>query len=145
MLREKSRKPNNTYFNVNKPEIKFRIARIVEKIRAGYSRAKLLDFVEKEMDLNYQQANRYIHDAYITLSDLADEIIDSAKGVQIERIEELLRQSLEAKDRATASKSLDMLNRIYALYVDKKELDVSVDNLRFSFGDDVQQNTENNE
>lgn len=126
-----------TYLDLNKPSIKLKITQIIEKIRAGYSRQRLMDYVQNEMGYSYQQAVKYVHDAYEVLTINSDKIIEKAKGIQVERLEELLKNTLECKDNKTAAKVLDMINKIYSLYVEKQQVDLNVNNLKFSFGDEI--------
>lgn len=118
------------------PEVKVKIAKLVDYIRQGWSRRRILEVAQNEFGYSYQQAIKYVHDAYVVLSEDADEVIEQAKGIQIERIETLLKNALDCKDNKTATKALDMLNKIYSLYIDKKEVDVNVEDLRFTFGDE---------
>lgn len=132
-----------TYLDLNRPSVKLKITKIIEKIRAGYSRQRLMDFVQTEMGYSYQQAVKYVHDAYEVLTINSDKIIEKAKGIQVERLEDLLKNTLESKDNKTAAKVLDMINKIYSLYVDKQQVDLNVNNLKFSFGDEIPEDYDN--
>ena len=48
----------------------------------------------------------------------------------------MLSDAIDAGDTKTALRCQDMLNRIYQLYVEKKEVDLAVTDLHFKFADD---------
>ena len=118
---------------------KFRLAEVIKRIRKGWSRAKLIEWVKEQWDLADSTASKYIKDAYDLLAENADEVIEKSKAIQIERLEDLLVDALKDKDRANSLKALDMLNKIYSLYVEKKEVKLDSTSLKFSFGDEVEE------
>ena len=79
-----------------------------------------------------------MHDAYLELRDFSEKTIEEAKTIQIERIEDLLKDALESNDKATAIKALDMINKIYSLYVEKQDVNMNVNDIKVEFGE-VQQ------
>lgn len=85
--------------------------------------------------LHKNQAWKYVHDAYVELSDFSDKTIEEAKNIQIERIEDLLKDALESNDKATAIKALDMINKIYSLYVEKQDVNMNINDIKFEFGE----------
>lgn len=117
------------------PQTKERIALVIQKIRKGWSNKKLYDWIMDNFDTNKQQAWKYVHDAYILLQEHADATIENAKAIQIERVEDLLADALESNDRNTALRALEMINRLFNLYIEKREVDVSVNDIKFEFGE----------
>jgi len=67
---------------------------------------------------------------------------ESARQIQLERLEDLLKEALESKDRKTALGALEMINKIHSLYTEKREIKLDTDNLVFKFGDEVEKTIE---
>lgn len=88
------------------------------------------------------RAYKLIQRAYESLTVDSKDEIDNARGVQIRRITEQLEKALEDNDKKTYLKLLDMLNKIYSLYIEKQQVELSIDNLKFSFGDEVEENVQ---
>ena len=125
---------------------KFRLGEIIKRVRKGWSRAKLLEWSKRQWDLADCTASLYLKDAYEILAENADEVIEKSRAIQIERLEDLLVDALKDKDRNNSLKAMDMLNKIYSLYVEKKEVKLDNSSLKFSFGDDVEsEETDNGE
>lgn len=67
---------------------------------------------------------------------------ESARQIQLERLEDLLKEALESKDRKTALGALEMINKIHSLYTEKREIKLDTDNLVFKFGDEIEKPVE---
>ena len=149
-MRSKRKEQNYTEAQPrNKVEMnqrKFRLAEIIKRIRKGWSRAKLIDWSKEQWDLADSTASLYIKDAYDMLAESADAVIEKSRAIQIERLEDLLVDALNDKDRNNSLKAIDMLNKIYSLYVERKEVKLDNSTLKFSFGegDDIEQEQDSN-
>ena len=75
--------------------------------------------------------------AYEVLGEAADEVIENSRIIQLERLEDLLKDALESGDKNSSLKALDMINRLHGLYIEKKEVKLDAQKLKFSFGDDL--------
>lgn len=66
------------------------------------------------------------------------EDIDAAtvKALQIERLEASLEQANKNNDIKNQLKAIDMLNKIYQLYIEKQEVDLTIKDMQFKFGDE---------
>lgn len=120
------------------PETKNRIKEVLKRIRKYKSKIDIIDWLCETYDISEQQAREYYHDAlyYIQHAHSNEEDATTIREQQIERILSLMEAAEKDKDRKTLTKCQDMLNKIYQLYVEKKEVDVSVKNLEFKFGDE---------
>ena len=67
---------------------------------------------------------------------------ESARQIQLERLEDLLKEALESKDRKTALGALEMINKIHSLYTEKREIKLDTDNLVFKSGDEIEKPVE---
>ncbi len=119
-------------------ETKKRINEVLKRIRKAQSKIKIIDWLCDTYSISEQQANDYYHDALykIQKAHSADEDAATIREQQIERIEELMEAAAKDNDRKTVIKCQEMLNKIYQLYVEKQEIDVSLKNLEFKFGDE---------
>ena len=75
--------------------------------------------------------------AYEVLGEASDEVIENSRNIQLERLEDLLRKALDSDDKASSLKALDMINKLHGLYIEKKEVKLDTQKLRFSFGDEA--------
>lgn len=119
-------------------ETKKRIKEVLNKVRKAWTKLKIIDWLCETYNLSDRQAYDYYHDALYWLQQ-AHSNEDDAKAIraeQIERIITMMDEALSAKDFKTATKCQEMLNKIYQLYVEKKEVDVTVKDMQFKFGDE---------
>lgn len=129
--------------SVQKNQRKYRIAEIIKKITEGYSRSKLSEWIQEQWQLGEASASIYISMAYEVLGQNSDEVIENSKNIQLERLEDLLRKALESGDKASSLKALDMINRLHGLYIEKKEVKLDSQKLKFSFGDEEEVGEDN--
>lgn len=116
-------------------ELKIREAEIIKRIRKGWSHSKITEWLSDNYGLSKSHSYNLVTKAFNTLAEKADEVIENAKNIQIERLEDMLVNSLESEDKKTALKALDMLNKIYGLYVQKQDINVNGENLTFKFAE----------
>lgn len=129
--------------SVQKNQRKYRIAKLTELITQGYSRSKLKDYIMDTWEVGSESADGYIRMTYEVLGENSDEVIENSKNIQLERLEDLLRKALESDDKASSLKALDMINKLHGLYIEKKEVKLDAQKLRFSFGDEAGEEDEN--
>lgn len=111
---------------------KARINVLIEKIRDGFSRKELVQWTMDHFNYKYKMAWDYVNEAYKTLAEYNDEdLIGNTRAIQLERAEAILKDSLEKGDRKSALKALDIINRMFSLYVEKKDINVESGDLVF--------------
>ena len=119
------------------PETQRRKAEILEKVRKGKSKNKILEWLKEAYDLSDRQAGKLLRDALKDLQEAVSDIdISDIKAEYIERIEQIYETAIEKNDIKSALKAQDMLNKMNQLYIEKQEIDVSLKNLEFKFGDE---------
>jgi len=106
---------------------------LMKLIRQGKSKAKLIEYAKNEWGVNELNASKYIHDACLKLESYYEKEAEKAKVIQLERVESILEDALKSKDNKTALSALDMINKLYSLYVDKQEVDHKVSEWKFEF------------
>lgn len=117
---------------IAKNEKKARLNIIIEKIREGYSRKRLVEWVQENYGFSYKYSWDHVNEAYKMLADTNnEELVESTRAVQLERCEAILKEALEHGDRKSALKALDIINRMNSLYIEKKEVDVKSSDLVF--------------
>ena len=124
---------------VEKNQRKYRIAEVIKLITKGWSRTNILQWVQDQWEVSRASASDYIKMAYEVLGEASDEVIENSRNIQLERLEDLLKQALESGDKANSLKALDMINRLHGLYIEKKEVKLDTQKLRFSFGDEAEE------
>lgn len=124
--------------SVEQNQRKFRIGEVVKKIRKGWSRSKIIEWATEQWDITKAAASNYVKMAYSVLGEAADEVIENSRNIQLERLEDLLKDALESGDKANSLKALDMINRLHGLYIEKKEVKLDTQKLKFSFGDEAE-------
>lgn len=117
---------------IAKNEKKARLNVLIEKIREGYSRKRLVEWVQENFGFTYKYSWDLTAEAYKMLADMNnEELVESTRAIQLERTEAILKEALEKGDHKNALKALDIINRMYSLYVEKKEIDVKSSDLVF--------------
>ncbi len=125
--------------SVQKNQRKYRIAKLTELITKGYSRSKLKDYIMDTWEVGSEMADEYIRMTYSVLGENSDEVIENSKNIQLERLEDLLRKALDSDDKTNSLKALDMINKLHGLYIEKKEVKLDSQKLKFSFGDEPEE------
>ena len=124
--------------SVEQNQRKFRIAEVIKMITKGWSRTSIIEHIQKLWDIKKSTANEYVKMAYDVLGEASDEVVENSRNIQLERLEDLLKDALESGDKANSLKAVDMINRLHGLYIEKKEVKLDTQKLRFSFGDEAE-------
>ena len=130
---------------VEQNQRKYRIAEIIKLITKGWSRNALIEWIQKQWEVKKATASEYVKMAYEVLGEASDEVIENSRNIQLERLEDILKAALEGNDRASSLKALDMINRLHGLYIEKKEVKLDTTKLKFSFGDEDEEEDGGNE
>lgn len=130
---------------VEQNQRKYRIAEVIKLITKGWSRTSIIDHIQELWDIKKATASNYVKMAYEVLGEASDEVVENSRNIQLERLEDLLKAALESGDKANSLKALDMINRLHGLYVEKKEVKLDTQKLRFSFGDEAVDDVYENE
>lgn len=124
---------------VEQNQRKYRIAEVIKLITKGWSRTSIIDHIQELWNIKKQTAAGYVKMAYEVLGEASDEVIENSRNIQLERLEDLLKAALESGDNASSLKALDMINRLHGLYIEKKEVKLDTQKLKFSFGDESEE------
>ena len=118
-------------------ETKRRKAEIIDKLSEGMPKRKVVLDIMERYDISEGEAYRLVREALKDIQENTKDFdITDLRTEYIERINSWIEKAIENKDMKTALKCQDMLNKINQLYVEKQEIDLSVKNLEFKFGDE---------
>lgn len=117
---------------------KQRVLKVVELIRQGCSKTKILELLQTEEGIKEHQAQRLYRAGmdYLTPSD--DEQDDLRASV-ISTLQDLIEESRKDKDRANAIKALQQLSKIGGLETQK--IDINSD-IKINFNIDTEGDSE---
>ena len=124
--------------SVEQNQRKYRIGEVIKMITKGWSRTSIIEHIQELWDIKRQTASEYVKMAYEVLGEASDEVVENSRNIQLERLEDILKAALESGDQANSLKALDMINRLHGLYIEKKEVKLDTQKLRFSFGDEAE-------
>lgn len=114
-------------------ETKKKLLETMELIRKGMPKSKIIRELAKKHDVEEERAYLWYHDAMMMIenaNNVEDIDAETIKALQIERIEDILETTKDVKLRL---KAIDMISKLYQLYVEKQEVKVSADTIKFSF------------
>jgi len=120
-----------------RPETKRRKNEIIDKLSEGMTKRKIADWLVERYEICEESAFRLIREALKDIQESTNDFdITDLRTEYIERINSWIEKAIEKNDMKTALKCQEMLNKINQLYVEKQEIDVSLKNLEFKFGDE---------
>lgn len=105
---------------------------IYQYIRQGLSRERIFEELKERWGISRQSFSRYYKEALESLVVENKDIVDDARKKAIEKLQGIIERCYASNDFKNALKAQDQLNKINALYTDKKEVEVT--GLRFDFG-----------
>ena len=81
-------------------------------------------------------AYKYLHDAVYYMqegSDLIEDEAEAARLIQRERLENIIEATIDSEQYNTAMRAIDLINRLENLYVERQEVKVTSDTIKFTF------------
>ena len=118
-------------------ETKRRKAEIIDKLSEGMPKRKVVLDIMERYDISEGEAYRLVREALKDIQENTKDFdITDLRTEYIERINSWIEKAIENKDMKTALKCQDMLNKINQLYVEKQEVTVTNDVIKFNFGTD---------
>lgn len=114
-------------------DVKLRVLYTLELIRKGYSNTKILDELYSKYNISHSTAYKYIHKAIKYIDDNKTDISNYIIAKQNERLEEVLKKAVEAKNFKSALMAIDLINKLNQLYKDKVEV-TSTEPIVIDFG-----------
>lgn len=116
-------------------ESRDRMKMIMDSIRKGWSKNRIYEHYCELWNIDRQMCYKYLHDVLIKLSDQYEKKADEVVNVQLERIENIIEESLKSGDRKTALSAIDLENKLHSLYVEKQEIKADITNWDFKYNE----------
>ena len=66
-------------------------------------------------------------------SDLIEDEAEAARLIQRERLENIIEATIDSEQYNTAMRAIDLINRLENLYVERQEVKVTSDTIKFTF------------
>lgn len=101
-----------------KAEVKTRL--IMEDIAKGCGYADLIEKFSKEWNCSPKTIECYIRDAMEYLQ--SDQAVQNLKSINIQRLDNLYKESTSEGDRKNALKAIDLQNKTLGVYEEKVEV-----------------------
>lgn len=100
----------------------------------GISRNETRKILMERWDVSDASARRYIKDAFEELVADYDEYTKYTREQHLQRLEDILEDSLAHNDRKSALSALDQMGKVTGIFVEKKDVKVSTDEpISFNF------------
>lgn len=104
--------------------------------RKGMSRKRIVEEISETRNLSERQAYRVSAEVFAQLVKDCPTDKDEVRETYLERLEYIIETAMAKGDYKTALKAQDIVNRLNMMYVEKQEIDLSIKNLEFKFGDE---------
>jgi len=118
-------------------ETKRRKNEIIDKLSEGFSRRKVVLWIMDRYELSEGESYRLVREALKDIQESTKDFdITDLRTEYVERINSWIEKAIEKNDMKTALKCQEMLNKINQLYVEKQEVTVTNDVIKFNFGTD---------
>jgi len=105
--------------------------------KESMSRTECVHMLMQEFRINRSKAYEWVKIALDTLNEGFEEYRDLARQIQVEKIEKSIKECKAAGKLKEAAMFTEQLNKIYGLYTENKNVEISADKpIRFEFDRD---------
>ena len=115
-------------------ETRYITGTILDMIRDGYSKSKIYDELVDWWECSIDTSRHYVTEALRTLVKDNEGLREKTRDEIIEMLYEVVRTAKKDKNYKAILSATDQLNKIFSLYVDKKQIDLGGD-IKFDFGE----------
>ena len=105
---------------------------IFKKLRSGAVPKVLIEDVMEKQSIGERQARRIVYDCNATLNTTVEEMANEAASYVMRNLQKLTEDSIEAGDRKSAVKSMELLAKITKITDDRPNITVNA-NFGFDF------------
>lgn len=106
---------------------------VLDYIGQGLSKRRTMEELCERWEIGMDTARKYYDLALEELN--CDDVIESIRNKYIERLERMVEYCAEKGDMQNALKAQEQLNKIGGFYTERKQVEVSGDEIKFKFGD----------
>lgn len=117
-------------------ETKKKLLETMDMIRRGKPKSSILRDLAEKYGVGEERVYDWYHDAMMMIENantVEDVDAETIKALQIERLEDILDNT---RDIGMRLKAIDMISKLYQLYVEKQDVNVKVTDMKFKFGDE---------
>lgn len=136
---EKPKREQRSSLTVERGRQDVEISDAKKKVRQGWSGPKIKEHLMQTYSINASLATKILKTAYNQIVDYNDKVSDKIAAIQLARVEEILQDCMENGDRAQALKAIEIINKMFCLYVERQDINVHGDIIKFEF--DLSENT----
>ena len=115
---------------MSEAEVKERRIFVFNKLKKGYKPKEIIEEVIDKYGLTENYANKFVYNCNKEYNESLKEISDNAANYCIGVLQGVISDSLDEKDRASALKAIDLLQKVTKVGGDNPQQDL---NIRFSF------------
>lgn len=109
---------------------------ILDMYRKGMSRKRIVEEIRERLNISERQAYRVSSEVFAQLVKECPTDKEEVRETYLERLEYIIETAMSKGDYKTALKAQDIVNKLNMMYVEKQEIDLSIKNLEFKFGDE---------
>lgn len=103
--------------------------------RKGWSKLTISEHISKEWGISKQSAANWIKGTYAYINSGDEAFIKNLRRIQLERLELMLQEAMEARNWKVANSIADTINKTFALYEIKQKIEITDNVIRFKFGE----------
>ena len=115
---------------MSEAEVRERKIFVFNKLKKGYKPKEIIEEVIDEYGLTENYANKFVYNCNKEFNESLKDISDNAANYCIGVLQGVISDSLEEKDRTSALKAIDLLQKVTKVGGDNPQQDL---NIRFSF------------
>lgn len=127
----------NSFVKWTDEEIELRDSVIIDYLTVEcLSREQTARQISERWDVTMATARKYVKDAVIHFCDnVVEESEEIHRKIFEEKLQSILQDAVDAKDRQSSLKALDILAKSRGMYREKADVNLAVDgNIKFDFG-----------
>ena len=118
---------------MSEAEVRERKIYVFNKLKKGYKVKEIIEELIDKYQLSENYANKFAYSCNKEYNESLKEISDNAANYCIGVLQGVISDSLDEKDRASALKAIDLLQKVTKVGGDNPQQDL---NIRFSFNTD---------
>lgn len=122
---------------MSKEEKENRYQYIAGLFRKGWSKLTISEHISKEWGISKQSAANWIKGTYAYINSGDEAFIKNLRRIQLERLELMLQEAMEARNWKVANSIADTINKTFSLYEIKQKIEITDNVIRFKFGENV--------
>lgn len=106
---------------------------IIDLLGQGLSKTRIVEELMARWGVENSIAYRYVNDAYDYIAELYRDDSDKLKEIALSKLESLAEDAIASRDRTSALKAYDQINKLQGLYEEKLKTENKT-SITFDFG-----------